>query len=51
MGKLIGGLYGTKQRFNRFDAVNLGLVKSNLGKIDSIFFFQKNDQLHGIDGT
>jgi hypothetical protein len=41
--KLTDGLYGTKQRSNRFDTVNLGLVEADLGKIDSVFLFQKND--------
>jgi hypothetical protein len=51
MAKLIDGLYGTKQRPNRLDAVNLRLVESYLAKIDSVFLFQKDDQFHGINGT
>src|SRR5208283_3039961 len=49
--KLTDGLYGAEQRGDRLDAVNLGLVEPDLGKIDSVFLFQKDNQFHRIDGT
>jgi hypothetical protein len=50
-GGLVYRLYGADQRRNRVDAVNQGLVEPRLGKIYSIFFFQKYDKLDGIDGA